>query len=502
MKIEQWAPSRCIPYPGNPRRNASAVAAVKLSIQRYGFRQPVVVDEADVVIIGHTRLKAALEMGLPEIPVHVAADLTPAQVRELRIADNSTNEIAEWVPELLRVELEALPDFDGAAFGLDLNMPGLFPEPPTPGTGGNAPPQVDRADELALKWNVQPGDLFLVGEHRLLCGDSTSRENVARLMGGELAILCHADPPYGMGKEAEGVENDNLYAAKLDAFQMAWWRAVRPSLLDNASAYIWGTADDLWRLWYSGGLNASERLTMRNEVVWNKEIGCGMSSELHRQFATVTERCLFFMLGQQGFGNVNVADYWEGFDPIRLYLAGEAEKLGWGSARVNALTDSNMYGHWFTKAQWSMITRANYETLQDAAQGEAFRKPYSELRALYDGGMANGGGAAKAEFYGSRAYFDNVHDNMTDVWNFPRVLGEERHGHATPKPVDLIARAVKSSAPAGALVVEPFVGSGSTLVACENTGRKGRALEISPGYCAVTLERMAQAFPGMVITKA
>ena len=111
---------------------------------------------------------------------------------------------------------------------------------------------------------------------QIICGDCTDKAVIERLMQGQQVILCHADPPYGMGKEAEGIANDNLYASKLDAFQMRWWQACRASLADNASVYIWGNAEDLWRLWYQGGLQASERLTFRNELVWNKgDAGAG-----------------------------------------------------------------------------------------------------------------------------------------------------------------------------------------------------------------------------------
>ena len=152
-------------------------------------------------------------------------------------------------------------------------------------------------------------------------------------MQGQYAILCHADPPYGMGKEAEGIANDNLYASKLDAFQMRWWQACRASLADNASVYIWGNAEDLWRLWYQGGLQASERMTFRNELVWDKgDAGAGgishQGAEGFRCYPGATERCLFFMLGEQGF-NTNADNYWEGWEPIRLYLETERKKMGW-----------------------------------------------------------------------------------------------------------------------------------------------------------------------------
>jgi DNA modification methylase len=308
-------------------------------------------------------------------------------------------------------------------------------------------------------------------------------------MGGEKAALVCADPPYGMGKENEGVANDNLYADKLDKFQMEWWRVARPHLTDNASAYIWGNAEDLWRLWYRGGLADSERLTFRNEIAWAKgDAGAGgishQGAEGLRLYPNETERCLFFMLGEQGFNN-NADNYWEGWEGIRSQLKADCDKMGWGAKDIERICGVGMYGHWFTKSQWTFIPEEHYRKLQAAArEHDAFKREHDEL---------------KREFYVTRAYFDNTHDNMTDVWNFPRVAGEERHGHATPKPVDMIARCIKSSCPDGGLVLDSFSGSGTTIVACERLGRKARAIEISPAYVAVTLERMATAFPNIKI---
>ena len=156
--------------------------------------------------------------------------------------------------------------------------------------------------ELAPR-RVARGDVWQLGNHRVMCGDSTNPLDVVKLTNGEIAQLLHADPPYGMGKEGDGVANDNLYKEKLDKFQMDWWYAFRPHLADNASAYIWGNAPDLWRLWYVGGLESSEPLTFRNEIVWSKEQAQGQLSDKHRMFPTASERCLFFMLGEQGFSN-------------------------------------------------------------------------------------------------------------------------------------------------------------------------------------------------------
>ena len=354
------------------------------------------------------------------------------------------------------------------------------------------------------------GNLSLKSKHRLLCGDSTDAESVAYLMGGETIALVHADPPYGMGKENEGVQNDNLYADKLDAFQMEWWKAVRPHVEDNGSAYIWGNAPDLWRLWYLGGLNDSERLTMRNEIVWDKKSGQGMSSEQHRMFPTATERCLFFMLGEQGFNN-NADNYWDGWEPLRAYLAGEVARMKWDAKDIQRITGVGMYSHWFSESQWTMIPQEHYEALQQAAAGKAFLRPYDSsatgLKQTHDGLKQDHDGL-KQEFYATRAYFDNAHENMTDVWKmelsvpaitdmweFDRVSGDARHGHATPKPVAMMERVMKSSLPSGGICYEPFAGSGSTLMGAQRTRRKCYTMELTPVYCDVIVKRW-EAFTG------
>ena len=188
------------------------------------------------------------------------------------------------------------------------------------------------------------------------------------------------------------------------------------------------------------------------------------------------------MVGEQGF-NSNADNYWEGFEPIRVYLDGERQKMGWNNKAVAAFFGFHprMADHWFSKSQWSMIREEQYEKLQAASGGAAFRRDYDALRRDYD--------ALRRDFYALRAYFDNTHDNMTDVWQFPRVVGDERHGHATPKPVAMMERVMLSSLPDGGLCAEPFGGSGSTLIGAERTGRRCYTMELQPKYADVIVKR-------------
>ena len=170
--------------------------------------------------------------------------------------------------------------------------------------------------------NLKEGDVIQLGNHRLLYGDCTNKDLLDKLFNGDKATVIMADPPYGMGKEKKGVKNDNLYRDKLDEFQMQWYKAARLHVVDNGSVYIWGNTEGLWRLWYVGGLKDLERLTFRNQIIWDKQSGQGMLSEKHRMYPTGTEHCLFFMLGEQGF----YSPYWDGWDKVRLYLVEEKNK--------------------------------------------------------------------------------------------------------------------------------------------------------------------------------
>ena len=448
--------------------------------------RPVVVNPDMVVLGGNMRLKALREAGVEEAPVYIAS-WDEVKQRQFIIKDNVG--FGEWDWDALANEWneEELQDW-----GLDI--PGFEEMQEVLEAEED---DFDVPDEI--KTDIVLGDLFEIGEHRLLCGDSTDGGNVEKLMNKEQAVLLHADPPYGMGKEKEGVLNDNLYKDKLDRFQMEWWTAFRPYLTNNASAYIWGNAPDLWRLWYKGGLEDSERMTIRNEIAWDKKednptmLVSGVPLKSRRMYHP-TERCLFFMLGEQGFNN-NADNYWEGFDVVRLYLEAERNKMGWNNKIIADFFGFHprMADHWFSQSQWSMPKRDQYERMQSEAKGQAFTKSYNELKKEHD--------QLKKDFYETRAYFDNTHDNMTEVWQFERVTGDERHGHATPKPIEMMNRIIKSSSPDNALMIEPFLGSGSTMVAAHQLGRKCYGMELDPKYCQGIVDRMHKLDPSLQIKR-
>jgi len=475
-----------IPYALNSRTHSDAqVAQIAASIREFGFTNPVLIDDENNLIAGHGRVLAARKLGMGEVPAVIVTGLDDRRRRALIIADNKLALNAGWDEEALRVELQDLAADYGELMGFAQDeLEALLIE----ATLVEGLTDEDEVPEVPDEPITKLGDVWLLGRHRLMCGDSTSIDAVDKLMDGQKAALLHADPPYGMGKEGDGVANDNLYRDKLDAFQMEWWATFRTFLEDNASVYIWGNAPDLWRLWYSGGLAKSERLTIRNQIVWDKKHGQGMKSEDHRMYPTATEHCLFFMVGEQGFNN-NADNYWEGWDLIVNYLKEEKTKIGWDIAKFKRLAGhSETSGcHWFEKSQWSFPTKEVYKTWQDEAKGKAFKREYDDLKREYDD--------LKREFYETRAYFDNTHENMTDVWDFKRVKGEERHGHATPKPVEMMERLMKSSLSKSGLCVEPFGGSGSTLIGAEKTGRICYTMELQPKYCDVIVKRW-QDFTG------
>jgi DNA modification methylase len=200
MEIELWPIDRPKPYPKNARKwSTAAVDKLASSIRVYGFRQPIVVDKHGVIIIGHLRLAAAKALRMKTVPVHVARDLTPAQARGLRLMDNRSHEEAEWDFTLLAPELAELSaeSFDLGLTGFDVHeLDVLLRDPLDEERADEAPP----LPEVAA---AQPGDLWLCGEHRVLCCDATNAEAVARLLGDRKPRLLVCDPPYGISLDSE-----------------------------------------------------------------------------------------------------------------------------------------------------------------------------------------------------------------------------------------------------------------------------------------------------------
>jgi DNA modification methylase len=214
MQVEQWQLSQLRPYEQNPRNNDDAVDTVAASIREFGFRQPIVVDENGVIIVGHTRFKAAQKLRLTEVPVHVASGLSAEQIRAYRIADNKSSELAEWDFDLLPVELAALKDanYDIGLLGFDVDELARIMNPEHR-DGLTDPDDIPAPPDAAT---TQPGDLWILGDHRLLCGDSSKSEDLDRLLGGQVIHLVNMDPPYNVKVEPR---SNNAIAAGLSSFQ-------------------------------------------------------------------------------------------------------------------------------------------------------------------------------------------------------------------------------------------------------------------------------------------
>jgi DNA modification methylase len=494
MNIEWVKTKDIIPNENNPRilkddKFKKLVQSIKDFPEMLEIR-PIVVNNEMMILGGNMRWKAIQEIGIKEVPIIKAENLTEEQQREFLIKDNvgfgewdwdalandwDPAELNEWgldVPNMDLTELEAEDD--------------NFEEPEN------------------VETDIVLGDLFEIGEHRLLCGDSTDSDSVARLMDGQKADMAHNDPPYGMKKENEGVLNDNLNYADLLDFNREWIDVQFMHLKENGSWYCWGIDEPLMDI-YSEILKpyiADQKLTFRNLITWFKNpsgLGDGQNNPSARSYGIITEKCLFAMMGVQGFNN-NADNYFEGFEPLRNWLVKEKEKSGLKNDEITKLT-ATTHTHYWSKSQWSFPTKEHYNTIKDAANGKAFLKEYEEIKKEYEE-IKKEYEEIKKEYYSSRAYFDNTHDKMTEVWQFDRHVRQgDEGGHATPKPIPLCERAIKSSCPENGLVLDVFLGSGSTMVASHQLKRKCYGMELDPKYCQVIIDRMKKLDPTIKIKK-
>jgi len=213
MKVELRNVSEIKPYAHNPRVNDQAIAAVPASIREFGFRQPIVLDEEGTIVVGDTRFKAALSLGLHQVPVHVATGLSPAQLKAYRLADNQTATLSEWNFDFLAQELLDLQrlDFDLDPIGFSTDELGQLMNP-DPLQGLTDPDEIPAPPDVPI---TQPGDLWALDNHRLLCGDAGKTEDVDRLLDGAAVHLVHTDPPYGVGVEPR---SNNAIASGLSSF--------------------------------------------------------------------------------------------------------------------------------------------------------------------------------------------------------------------------------------------------------------------------------------------
>lgn len=264
INIKHQKVEALIPYENNPRNNENAVEAVAGSIREFGFKNPIIVDQNNVIVAGHTRLLAAKELGLKEVPTIIADDLTTEQINAYRLVDNKTNELAQWDIDMLERELSEIDNIDMEEFGFD-DLPDLELDKVIEDDFEDE--ELDHEEPIS-----QPGEIYQLGSHRLMVGDSTNKEDVRALTGGAQMDLLVTDPPYnvdynGGTEDAMTIENDNMGKEHFVEFLTAAFENGAEALRPGGGFYIWhaeSTAGEFIK-----ALEAAE-LEFRQRLIWVK----------------------------------------------------------------------------------------------------------------------------------------------------------------------------------------------------------------------------------------
>jgi DNA modification methylase len=393
---ERWPIERLIPYANNARVHTEAdLAKIAASIAKWGWTMPVLVDEEGVLIAGHARVGAAAKLGLTSIPVMVARGWSAEEKKAYRLADNQLAARAIWDPDLLRDELYEL-DFGG----LDLGLIGFEPDQLKTiltGLGSNGLTDPDSVPEVPEQPVTRCGDLWLLGDHRVGCGDSTSTSDVAPVLAGSAPHLMIADPPYGVSYEPSWRARRGLSAGKL-----AQGKVLNDNRADWHQAYALFPGDVAY-VWHGA---------LHGDVVAADLAACGL--QLRAQIIWVKQH---FTLSR--------GDY-----------------------------------HWKHETCWYAVR---------------------EGKASHWGGDRT----------------------QTTVWEIPNnnPFGnrqrEKSWGHGTQKPVECMRRPIANNSRPGQMIYDPFLGSGTSLIAAEMTGRVCSGLELNPAYVDVIVRRW-QLYTGRV----
>jgi len=390
------------PYENNPRNNEEAIPYVMESIKKFGFKNPIIIDKNGTVICGHTRLESAKRLGLEEVPTIMADDLTEEQIKAFRLADNKVSEYATWDFEKLADELEGIIDLDMSELGFDFDI--------------EEEPEVelieDAVPEPPKEAKSKPGEIYQLGNHYLMCGDSTSEEDVEKLMHGAKADLVVTDPPYNVNiSNSQGmtIENDNMGNEQFLDFLTKAFKCMNNSLKEGGAFYIWFASRE--HINFERALNNND-LIVRQELIWNKS-----SLVLSRQ------------------------DYQWKHEPC-LY--------GWKDGA----------GHYF-------IDDRKQTTVIEDKKPDIKKMKKEEMQALLE------------EIYSDKISTTIINEDRPSVNDL----------HPTMKPVKLMARLIKNSSKMGESVLDLFGGSGSTLMTCEQLGRKCYTMEYDPIYVDVIINR-------------
>ncbi len=383
-KIELWDVERLVPYANNPRTHSETqIAKVAASIARFGFVNPILVDASANVIAGHGRLQAAKQLALKEVPVIILDHLNEDEKRAYVIADNQLALEAGWDDDLLKAELGALAevDFDLSVIGFsDKELAELLEG--LEGTEGNT--DDDAVPETPNDPKTKPGDIYVLGNHRLLCGDSTILENVERVLDGALADMVFTDPPYNVDY----------------------------------------------------GNTAKDKMRGNNRTIMNDNLGEGFEAFLY-------DAC------------VNMIAVCKG----AIYVCMSSSEL---HTLQKAFIAAG--GKWSTFVIWAKNT---------------FTLGRSDYQRQYEPILYGWKQGTDHFWCGAR--------DQGDVWFVNKPTKNDLH--PTMKPVELVERAVRNSSKSRDIVLDCFGGSGSTLIACEKTGRQARLIELDPKYCDVIVQR-------------
>jgi DNA modification methylase len=427
MKVTMRPIDSIRPYKNNPRLNDAAVAKVKASLEAFGWQQPIVVDRKGEIIVGHTRWRAAKERGEKEVPTVEATKLTPAQVKAYRLADNKVGEIATWDEGKLAAELKELKliDWDMTAFGwTPEDLRGLEAQATQ---GLQAPDEVPKAPN-PKDVKTRRGDVWELGEHRLMCGSSTEPADVEKLMAGEAAAICATDPPYLVDYTGVKPVEDGKGGYKPGGKD--WSDTYREIEIKDA--------DGFFRALFS---NMREVLAPQAAIYcWHAHKRVGLIQRIWEELDILDHQQIVWVKPTPVFGRC----FW--------HFRHEPCMMGWKRGegpRHDGVHDID--------SVWRV-----------GLDDEAARKGKQKVSAA-----------------------------ETDVWEVDwegkaRVVGNE---HPTQKPVELFARPIRRHTKPGAVCFEPFSGSGSQIIACEQTGRRCRAMELEPVFVEVAVRRW-EAFTG------
>lgn len=262
MQVKTVSIDKIKPYENNPRNNDDAVDAVANSIKEFGWQQPIVVDNGGVIIAGHTRYKAAKQLKLKEVPIVVADNLTKEQVNAYRLADNKSGELATWDDDELQEELDKILDIDMTDFGFDLETE----------LEDDEVIDDDYEEEVPEEPKSKLGQVYQLGRHRLMCGDSTKPEDVKKLMNGVQADLLITDPPYNVNYEGKQdskmtIKNDHQEADDFYKFLLAAFTNAKDNMKAGAAFYIWYASSEAVNFNRSA---VDAGLSVRQELIWAK----------------------------------------------------------------------------------------------------------------------------------------------------------------------------------------------------------------------------------------